>query len=110
MKFGHGNGHIEMISESGTKFIATPEEPTGDYPKLRKRNDANSEADDNNNSKDSDNTSSDYTDRNDGSGSDSNETDHSRITCDCNGEGFKDLDTNTVYNLTSSATEEKDER
>ena len=64
-EFGYGNGHINMTSESGTKFIATPEELTGDYPRFGKRHDASNDTDNNNNSKDSDDTSSNYTNRND---------------------------------------------
>ena len=72
-----------MTSESGTEFIATPKEPTGYYPKHRKRDYACGEDDDKNNSENSDNTSSNYTGTNN-SGSDSNITDSSRITCNCN--------------------------
>ena len=63
-EFGHGNGHVEMTRKSGTEFIATPEEPTRNYPKLRKRDEPSIDNVDDNNNKDSDNTSSNILARN----------------------------------------------
>ena len=72
---------VEMVSASGTEYIAGSEEPMGGYLQI------SSEDDDKTNSENSKDNSSNYT-NNDGNGSDSNKTEGSGVIYDCSCSGF----------------------